>query len=160
MAASEHANRNERDSPSSGPGEAAHTPNPKRWYERTSMTLCVAAGLAVVGSGFLHVILGVVVEIRPEFAEGRIRRGRLYVAMNEPDKASAEFTKAAAIDPKSAEAIFHRSLVYFVRGDYEKALEAAMKIEGLGQAVPTEFLRALRGDSDQDGMEISTSLEE
>jgi len=59
MAASERANPNERDSPSSGPGDAAHTPNPKRWYERTAVTLCVAAGLAVVGSGFLHVILGV-----------------------------------------------------------------------------------------------------
>jgi tetratricopeptide (TPR) repeat protein len=31
----------------------------KRWYERTSVTLCVAAGLAVVGLGFLHVIVGV-----------------------------------------------------------------------------------------------------
>ncbi len=31
----------------------------KRWYERTSVTLCVAAGLALVGLGFLHVIVGV-----------------------------------------------------------------------------------------------------
>ena len=32
---------------------------PKRWYERTSVTLCVAGGLAVVGLGFVHVITGV-----------------------------------------------------------------------------------------------------
>jgi tetratricopeptide (TPR) repeat protein len=32
---------------------------PKRWYERTSVTLCVAAALGVVGLGFIHVILGV-----------------------------------------------------------------------------------------------------
>lgn len=327
MAASERANPNERDSPSPGTNKSTRRAKSKRWYERTSVTLCVAAGLAVVGSGFLHVILGVtssygfpfdialrssfgyremivdarklgalpyavarfkyplsvgalqkrgylaegpafeagmtarrqervarwtrefeesalgrretcpldqlrgdaqaagadpqdaqacnqrgiafarsgdyqsaiaefgrairrdptfvdafynralvsieigslgqaasdlgaVVEIRPEFVEGRIRRGRLYVAMNEPDKAIAEFTKAVEIDPRCAEATFHRSLVYFVRGDYEKALEDATKIEVLGQVVPTEFLRALRGESDQDGIEISTSPEE
>lgn len=31
----------------------------KRWYERTSVTLCVAAGMAIVGLGFLHIITGV-----------------------------------------------------------------------------------------------------
>jgi tetratricopeptide (TPR) repeat protein len=327
MAASERANPNERDSPSPGTNKTGNKSKPKRWYERTSVTLCVVAGFAVVGSGFLHVILGVtssygfpfdialrssfgyremivdvrrlgelpyavarfryplsvaalqkkgyipdgpafeagmtarqqervtrwtrefeesalgrretcpldqlrgdaqaantdpqdarvcnqrgiafaksgeyqsaiaefgrairryptfvdafynralvsmeigslgqaasdlgaVVEIRPEFVEGRFRRGRLYVAMNEHDKAISEFTKAVEIDPKCAEAIFHRSLVYFVRGDYEKALQDATKIEGLGQVVPTAFLRTLRGESDQDGIEISTSPEE
>jgi tetratricopeptide (TPR) repeat protein len=30
-----------------------------RWYERTSVTLCVAAGLAVVGLGFIHILVGV-----------------------------------------------------------------------------------------------------
>jgi tetratricopeptide (TPR) repeat protein len=32
----------------------------KKWHERTSVTLCVAAGLIVVGFGFIHVITGVV----------------------------------------------------------------------------------------------------
>jgi len=32
---------------------------PKRWYQRTSVTLCVAAALAVVGLGFVHVVVGV-----------------------------------------------------------------------------------------------------
>lgn len=32
---------------------------PKKWHERTSVTLCVAAGLVVVGLGFIHVIIGV-----------------------------------------------------------------------------------------------------
>ncbi len=31
----------------------------KKWYERTSVTLCVAAALVVVGFGFIHVITGV-----------------------------------------------------------------------------------------------------
>jgi tetratricopeptide (TPR) repeat protein len=32
----------------------------KKWYDRTSVTLCVAAGLVVMGFGFIHVITGVV----------------------------------------------------------------------------------------------------
>jgi tetratricopeptide (TPR) repeat protein len=33
---------------------------PKKWHERTSVTLCVAAGLIIVSFGFIHVITGVV----------------------------------------------------------------------------------------------------
>lgn len=33
---------------------------PKKWHERTSVTLCVAAGLIVIGLGFIHIITGVV----------------------------------------------------------------------------------------------------
>ncbi len=33
---------------------------PKKWHERTSVTLCIAAGLAVIGLGFIHIITGVV----------------------------------------------------------------------------------------------------
>jgi len=32
----------------------------KKWHERTSVTLCVAAGLIIVGFGFIHIITGVV----------------------------------------------------------------------------------------------------
>ncbi len=59
MAASERANPNERDSPSRETGHTTRKSKPKRWYERTSVTLCVAAALAVVGLGFVHIILGV-----------------------------------------------------------------------------------------------------
>jgi len=33
---------------------------PKKWHERTSVTLCIAVGLAVIGLGFIHIITGVV----------------------------------------------------------------------------------------------------
>jgi tetratricopeptide (TPR) repeat protein len=33
---------------------------PKKWHERTSVTLCIAAALAVIGLGFIHIITGVV----------------------------------------------------------------------------------------------------
>jgi len=31
----------------------------KKWHERTSVTLCIAAGLIIIGFGFIHVITGV-----------------------------------------------------------------------------------------------------
>ncbi|MHC4430794.1 MAG: tetratricopeptide repeat protein [Planctomycetota bacterium] len=33
---------------------------PKKWHEKTSVTLCIAAALAVIGLGFIHIITGVV----------------------------------------------------------------------------------------------------
>lgn len=32
----------------------------RKWHERTSVTLCVAAGLMILGFGFIHIITGVV----------------------------------------------------------------------------------------------------
>ena len=40
--------------------EDPNIPKRKKWYDRTSVTLCVAVGLIVVGFGFIHVITGVV----------------------------------------------------------------------------------------------------
>ncbi|MEN6424583.1 MAG: tetratricopeptide repeat protein [Phycisphaerales bacterium] len=40
-------------------GEGHNVRRRKRWYEKTSVTLCVAAALAAVGLGFIHVIVGV-----------------------------------------------------------------------------------------------------
>lgn len=42
------------------PIERAKTNKPKKWHEKTSVTLCIAAGLALVGLGFIHIITGVV----------------------------------------------------------------------------------------------------
>ena len=33
---------------------------PKKWHEKTSVTLCIAAGLAIFGLGFIHIVTGVV----------------------------------------------------------------------------------------------------
>ena len=77
--------------------------------------------------------------------------------MNEHDKAIAEFTKAIEIDPQCAEALFHRSLVHYIRGDYEKALDDVAEIQSLGLPVPAGFLQALRGESESDRVRISTS---
>jgi len=42
------------------PPKGRTTQKPKKWHERTSVTLCIAAGLIIVGFGFIHVITGVV----------------------------------------------------------------------------------------------------
>ncbi|MHC4439450.1 MAG: tetratricopeptide repeat protein [Planctomycetota bacterium] len=41
------------------PLKGGKAPKPKKWHERTSVTLCIAAGLIIVGFGFIHVITGV-----------------------------------------------------------------------------------------------------
>ena len=52
---------NTRDSQSDGKAPSSKpTALPrKKWYERTSVTLCVAAGLVVLGLGFIHIVTGV-----------------------------------------------------------------------------------------------------
>lgn len=42
------------------PIEGGKDARPKKWYEKTSVTLCIAAGLAIIGLGFIHIITGVV----------------------------------------------------------------------------------------------------
>jgi len=42
------------------PGGDGKVKKRKKWYNRTSVTLCVAAGLVLIGFGFIHVITGVV----------------------------------------------------------------------------------------------------
>lgn len=42
------------------PVKADNAQKPKKWHEKTSVTLCIAAGLVVVALGFIHIITGVV----------------------------------------------------------------------------------------------------
>jgi tetratricopeptide (TPR) repeat protein len=46
--------------PSGSRSDVGKEAKPKRWYERTSVTLCVAAAMILVAFGFVHVITGVV----------------------------------------------------------------------------------------------------
>jgi len=42
------------------PINKAKVEKPKKWHEKTSVTLCIAAALAFIGLGFIHIITGVV----------------------------------------------------------------------------------------------------
>ena len=42
------------------PINSSTTKKRKKWHERTSVTLCIAAGLIIIGFGFIHIITGVV----------------------------------------------------------------------------------------------------
>ena len=41
-------------------GAQVEADKPKKWHERTSVTLCIMAALALIGLGFIHIITGVV----------------------------------------------------------------------------------------------------
>jgi len=56
------SNENDGRTSPTGDKDVSGKPNAKprkKWYERTSVTLCVAAALVVIGLGFIHVITGV-----------------------------------------------------------------------------------------------------
>lgn len=59
MTAPQSNEGDEQVSQAKGPSTAPTAKPRKRWHERTSVTLCVAAVLAVVGLGFLHILVGV-----------------------------------------------------------------------------------------------------
>jgi tetratricopeptide (TPR) repeat protein len=42
------------------PIESGKVKKRKKWHERTSVTLCIAGGLIIIGFGFIHIITGVV----------------------------------------------------------------------------------------------------
>ncbi len=52
-------------------------------------------------------------------------RGMCFEAKNEQQKALADYSKAVEIDPKSAEALGNRSMLYMKLGEVEKAKEDA-----------------------------------
>ncbi len=66
----------------------------------------------------------------------------------EYDQAIADYTKAIEIDTQRfAVAYAERSLIYYVKKEYDKAWEDVHKAESLGQEVRPGFLKALRKDS-------------
>lgn len=59
MTVPESSPRDRDSAPRERSGKGSRTRRRKRWYEQTSVTLCVAAACAIVGLGFVHVIVGV-----------------------------------------------------------------------------------------------------
>jgi tetratricopeptide (TPR) repeat protein len=87
--------------------------------------------------------LGNMLAIRPNASETYLRRGRLHAAMKDHDKAIADFTKALELIPDDLEALFHRSLAHYAKGEYAEADRDLERIERLGVAVPPGLLQAV-----------------
>ena len=104
----------------------------KKWYERTTITLCVAVGLLTIGFGFIHVIVGVVSPYNLPFD----------IVLKESFGYSETFVDAEKI----------KSLPYYAaRIEYPlgcKALQRNNYME-FGNAFEAKMTRRLREDFDQ-----------
>ena len=65
------------------------------------------------------------------------------------DRAISEFDKVLEKNPRDARAYYERGLVYYNKGEYDKAWQDAHKAQSLGYQVPPEFLRLLSEVSQQ-----------
>lgn len=59
------------------------------------------------------------------------------------DRAISEFDALLENNPHNARAYYERGLVYYNKGEYDKARQDVRKAQGLGYEVPAEFLRLL-----------------
>jgi len=59
------------------------------------------------------------------------------------DRAISEFNKVLEKNPRDARAYYERGLVYYNKGEYDKAWQDVHKAQSLGYHVPPEFIRLL-----------------
>ena len=59
------------------------------------------------------------------------------------DRAISEFDKVLEKNPRDARAYYERGLVYYNKGEYDKAWQDVHKAQSLGYQVPPEFLKLL-----------------
>ena len=65
------------------------------------------------------------------------------------DRAISEFDRVLERNPRDARAYYERGLVYYNKGEYDKAWQDVHKAQSLGYQVPPEFLKLLSEVSQQ-----------
>ncbi len=65
------------------------------------------------------------------------------------DRAISEFDRALERNPRDGRTYYERGLVYYNKGEYDKAWRDAHKAQSLGYQVPPEFLKLLSEVSGQ-----------
>jgi tetratricopeptide (TPR) repeat protein len=65
----------------------------------------------------------VLLELKPDYAEGYVNRGNAHFALGEAEKALADYSKAIALRPDFAEAYNNRGNAYLSLGRLEEALQ-------------------------------------
>src|SRR5262249_37271651 len=73
-----------------------------------------------------------VVQIAPEWSDGRIKLGKAYFAVNRWDEAQAEFERAAREMPNNREAHVSLAETYLARGAWQRAAASAERAIKLG----------------------------
>ena len=123
------------------PPQGSQAKKSKRWYERTSVTLCVAAGLLVVALGFIHIIIGV--ESPFELPVDIVRKesfGYRETFINAPAIAALPYNAAKIKYPLGCEVLQRRG--YLPAGHSFEARAAVRQLQSIGRW-QAEFARAL-----------------
>ena len=67
----------------------------------------------------------------------------ILVQTDRYDRAISELSRVLEKNPQNARAYYERGLVYYEKGEYDKARQDIRKAQSLGYDVPAEFLRLL-----------------
>jgi tetratricopeptide (TPR) repeat protein len=65
------------------------------------------------------------------------------------DRAISEFDSQLESNPYNARAYYERALVYYNKGEYDKAWQDVRRAQSLGYEVPAEFLKLLSETSQE-----------
>ncbi|UCD50088.1 MAG: tetratricopeptide repeat protein [Phycisphaerales bacterium] len=113
----------------------------KPWYERTSVTLCVAAGLLVVALGFVHIVIGVESPFRlPVDIVRRESFGYRETFIDARAIAALPYTAAKLKYPLSCEVLQRRG--YLPSGRHFEARTVVRQMQDIGRW-QAEFTRTL-----------------
>ena len=67
----------------------------------------------------------------------------ILVRTDRYDRAISELSRVLEKNPQNARAYYERGLVYYEKGQYDRAWQDVRKAQSLGYDVPAEFLRLL-----------------
>ncbi len=73
------------------------------------------------------------IQASPNWPSGHVKRGFVYLAMNEIDKAIADFTESIRLSPTLAPLYSNRADAYIAKGDFVRAnadLRKAAELDG------------------------------
>lgn len=77
-------------------------------------------------------LLDNIIKRYPSLSDIYMLRGRLYVQVDEIDKAMSDFNRAIEINPNSASAYYNRAVMYFCKRQFDRSWEDMHKAEACG----------------------------
>ena len=83
--------------------------------------------------------------LKPDLSDAYLNRGSVRLRHNQPDSAIADLTVFLQLNPQSGDGYNKRSNAWYMKHDYQKALEDAQQAQKLGFAVDQNYLQGLMG---------------
>jgi tetratricopeptide (TPR) repeat protein len=91
------------------------------------------------------------VKLRPDYAEAYDNLGLLASVAGRVDEGIAHLTKSVELKPENARAFYHRSRLFFLKGDVASAMRDAEKACSLGDQDGCKAYETYRSGSKEGG---------